>query len=123
MASPEITLTHLDEPLFDGAGATKRDLVDYLEAVGDPGARGPASVHAEERARLRAAVDQDRLDVGGVVAPGGAVRAVRGQADADLVRQPARGGVPRHARHRRAPGSALLPGARHRPAGCGRVRE
>jgi len=33
MASPEITLTHLDEPLFDGAGATKRDLVDYLEAV------------------------------------------------------------------------------------------
>ena len=35
MASPEITLTHLDEPLFDGAGATKRDLVDYLEAVAD----------------------------------------------------------------------------------------
>src|SRR5580692_7257138 len=35
MASPEITLTHLDEPLFDGADATKRDLVDYLEAVGD----------------------------------------------------------------------------------------
>lgn len=28
-----IALTHLDEPLFDGAGATKRDLVDYLEAV------------------------------------------------------------------------------------------
>src|ERR1700729_3936155 len=35
MASPEITLTHLDEPLFDGADATKRDLVDYLEAVAD----------------------------------------------------------------------------------------
>lgn len=35
MASPEITLTHLDEPLFDGAGATKRDLVDYLEVVAD----------------------------------------------------------------------------------------
>src|SRR6201986_4489956 len=34
MASPEITMTHLDEPLFDGAGATKRDLVKYLEAVG-----------------------------------------------------------------------------------------
>ncbi len=45
--------------------------------------------------------------MGGIVAPGGAVRAVRGQADADLVRQSARGGVPRHARHRRAPGSAL----------------
>jgi DNA ligase D len=30
-----VTLTHLDEPLFDGAGATKRDLVDYLDAVAD----------------------------------------------------------------------------------------
>ncbi len=28
-----IALTHLDEPLFDGAGAAKRDLVDYLDAV------------------------------------------------------------------------------------------
>jgi bifunctional non-homologous end joining protein LigD len=28
-----VTLTHLDEPLFDGAGATKRDLIDYLDAV------------------------------------------------------------------------------------------
>lgn len=26
-------LTNLDQPLFDGAGATKRDLVDYLDAV------------------------------------------------------------------------------------------
>jgi DNA ligase D-like protein (predicted polymerase) len=36
MTTPErdgVSLTHLDEPLFDGAGATKRDLVDYLEAV------------------------------------------------------------------------------------------
>jgi bifunctional non-homologous end joining protein LigD len=30
-----VPLTHLDEPLFDGAGATKRDLVDYLDAVRD----------------------------------------------------------------------------------------
>jgi DNA ligase D len=30
-----VELTHLDEPLFDGAGATKRDLVDYLDAVSD----------------------------------------------------------------------------------------
>ncbi|MFE0021424.1 non-homologous end-joining DNA ligase [Amycolatopsis sp. NPDC059021] len=30
-----VTLTNLDQPLFDGAEATKRDLVDYLEAVGD----------------------------------------------------------------------------------------
>ena len=36
MSTPErdgVSLTHLDEPLFDGAGATKRDLMDYLEAV------------------------------------------------------------------------------------------
>jgi len=28
-----VKLTHLDQPLFDGAGATKRDLVDYLDAI------------------------------------------------------------------------------------------
>jgi len=30
-----VSLTNLDESLFDGAGATKRDLVDYLDAVHD----------------------------------------------------------------------------------------
>ncbi|GAA0733150.1 non-homologous end-joining DNA ligase [Dactylosporangium roseum] len=30
-----VALTNLDQPLFDGAGATKRDLVDYLDAVHD----------------------------------------------------------------------------------------
>jgi len=30
-----VTLTNLDEPLFAGAGATKRDLVDYLDAMAD----------------------------------------------------------------------------------------
>jgi DNA ligase D-like protein (predicted polymerase) len=30
-----VPLTNLDEPLFDGAGAAKRDLVDYLDAVRD----------------------------------------------------------------------------------------
>jgi DNA ligase D-like protein (predicted polymerase) len=30
-----VQLTHLDQPLFDGADATKRDLVDYLDAVSD----------------------------------------------------------------------------------------
>jgi bifunctional non-homologous end joining protein LigD len=51
MTTPErdgVPLTHLDEPLFDGADATKRDLVDYLEAVSGlmlPGLRGrPLSV-------------------------------------------------------------------------------
>ena len=28
-----VSFTNLDEPLFEGAGATKRDLVDYLSAV------------------------------------------------------------------------------------------
>lgn len=28
-----VELTNLDKPVFDGAGATKRDLVDYLDAV------------------------------------------------------------------------------------------
>ncbi|AXB43601.1 DNA polymerase domain-containing protein [Amycolatopsis albispora] len=43
-----VPLTNLDQPLFDGSGATKRDLVDYLDAVADriiPGLRGrPLSV-------------------------------------------------------------------------------
>lgn len=43
-----VELTNLDQPLFDGAGATKRDLVDYLEAMADrmlPGLEGrPLSV-------------------------------------------------------------------------------
>ncbi len=30
-----VALTNLDEPLFDGADATKRDLVDYLDGVRD----------------------------------------------------------------------------------------
>ena len=30
-----VSLTNLDQPLFDGAGATKRDLVDYLDAISD----------------------------------------------------------------------------------------
>jgi bifunctional non-homologous end joining protein LigD len=30
-----VSLTNLDEPLFDGAGATKRDLVEYLDGVRD----------------------------------------------------------------------------------------
>lgn len=30
-----VALTNLDQPLFDGANATKRDLVDYLDAMSD----------------------------------------------------------------------------------------
>lgn len=32
-ASLGVPLTNLDEPLFDGAGATKRDLIAYLEGI------------------------------------------------------------------------------------------
>ncbi|MFD0202006.1 MULTISPECIES: DNA polymerase domain-containing protein [Saccharothrix] len=43
-----VALTNLDQPLFDGADATKGDLVDYLDAVADriiPGLAGrPLSV-------------------------------------------------------------------------------
>ena len=73
-----VPLTNLDQPLFDGAGATKRDLVDYLDAVqrpDHPGAREPAavgdprsprarSVHAEERPEVHAASGCARLTFG-----------------------------------------------------------
>lgn len=51
-----VALSNLDQPLFDGAGATKRDLVDYFDAMSDrllPVLRGrPLSVirvHRGER--------------------------------------------------------------------------
>jgi bifunctional non-homologous end joining protein LigD len=34
-ASLGVTLTNLDDPLFEGAGATKRDLINYLDGVAD----------------------------------------------------------------------------------------
>jgi bifunctional non-homologous end joining protein LigD len=43
MSTPErdgVELTHLDEPLFDGADATKRDMIDYLDTVADAILRG-----------------------------------------------------------------------------------
>jgi bifunctional non-homologous end joining protein LigD len=43
-----VSLTNLDQPLFEGAGATKRDLIDYLDGIADriiPGLRDrPLSV-------------------------------------------------------------------------------
>src|SRR5688500_15359339 len=30
-----VKLTNLDQPLFDGAGVSKRQLIDYLDGVGD----------------------------------------------------------------------------------------
>jgi DNA ligase D-like protein (predicted polymerase) len=34
-ASLGVPMTNLDDPLFDGAGATKRDLINYLDGVAD----------------------------------------------------------------------------------------
>lgn len=45
VTADDVALTNLDQPLFDGSGATKRDLVDYLDAVADrivPALRGRA---------------------------------------------------------------------------------
>jgi bifunctional non-homologous end joining protein LigD len=39
-----VTLTNLDQSLFDGAGATKRDLVDYLDEI-----RGPVIAELAQR--------------------------------------------------------------------------
>ena len=38
-----VALTNLDQPLFDGAEATKRDLVDYLDAVATGSSRSCAT--------------------------------------------------------------------------------
>jgi DNA primase len=68
-----VQLTNLDQPLSGDDDVTKRDLVDYLEAVADrfvPVLAGPrsqrrrvrpgqAAVHAEEPARLRPRDDPD----------------------------------------------------------------
>jgi len=104
-------VTHLDEPLFDGAGATKRDLVDYLEAVGDRIVcvlRRPAlSVIGCARASVRSCrrtcqATRRRGSKTVSMWAESSHREVRyalceDKPDADLVRQPARGGVPRHA--------------------------
>ena len=94
MTTPErdgIALTHLDEPLFDGAGAAKRDLVDYLDAVAGlivPGLRDrPLSVIRVRAGQqpfmqknvpeLRAAVAADGDPVGRVVQARGPLRALQ----------------------------------------------
>ena len=68
-----VPLTNLDQPLFGEAEATKRDLVDYLDAVRDQilpvladrplsvirVAARPGAVHAEERAQVHPVVGAD----------------------------------------------------------------
>ena len=103
-----VELTNLDQPLFDGDDATKRDLVDYLDAVadrivpvlagpaavGDPGPARPAAVHAEERAEVHPGLGAHDRRVGRGVPPRDPLRAVRRPAHAAVVRQPAGRRVP-----------------------------
>ena len=103
-----VPLTNLDQPLFEGAGATKRDLVDYLDAVSDrilPELRErPLSVirvHRGQEAFMQKNVPKytpgvgaHGAPVGGGVEARGRVRVVQRPADVAVVRQPARGGVP-----------------------------
>ena len=92
-------------PLFEGAGATKRDLVEYLDAVrdricpswrmtalGDPGASRPGGLHAEERAALHAGLRAHGPPLVGELAARRGLRAVQRSAHAHLVREPASGG-------------------------------
>ena len=130
-----VSLTNLDQPLFDGAEATKRDLVDYLDAVRDrilPELRdrplsvirvhrGQDAVHAEEPAEVRPGVGPRGVGVGRGVAPRGALRPVRRPPHAAVVRQPAGGGVPPDAGPVERARPPDPPGARPRPAGGRRV--
>ncbi|GAA4558653.1 DNA polymerase domain-containing protein [Planotetraspora kaengkrachanensis] len=51
-----VSLTNLDQPLFDGAGASKRDLVDYLDAVSD---RAVAALRGRPLSVMRVRAGQD----------------------------------------------------------------
>ena len=123
-------LTNLDTPLFDGAGATKRDLIDYLEAVADriipELADRPLSVirvHRGQEAfmqknlpsytpawvqRVTMWAESSKREV--------TLRALQRPADAAVVREPARCRVSPVADPSRQPRAHDSPGARHRSA-------
>ena len=125
-----ISLTNLDQPVFDSAGATKRDLVDYLDAVADriiPELRErPLSVirvpEARHRSCRRTCPRTPRPGSGPSRSgprprTGGGLRPVQRPPHAAVVRQPARRRVPPNAGPRRSLGPPDAPRARHRPAG------
>jgi DNA primase len=79
-----VSLTNLDQPLFEGAGAVKRDPVHHLDAVADriiPVLRDrPLSVIRVLRgqcSQVHPAVGGDRVAVGGEFAARGLVCAMR----------------------------------------------
>ena len=102
-----VELTHLDQPLFDGAGVTKRQLVDYLDAVADriiPELRDrPLSVirTTGQEPFMQKNVPKytpdwvaHRAAVGRGVEADASLRALQRPADAAVVRQPAGRRVP-----------------------------
>ena len=125
-----VSLTNLDQPLFDGADATKRDLVDYLDAVRDriiPELEDrPLSVirvHRGQEAFMQKNVPKYTPVVGAHGAAlgrdleaGGVLRAVQRPPHAAVVRQPARRRVPPDAGARRPSRPHDPSRARPRPA-------
>ena len=125
-----VSLTHLDEPLFDGVGATERDLVDYLDAVSGlilPELRG----RLLSVIRVRVGQQRPRRRTCRTTRRRGSVRSPCGPNPPGArwrygaLRRPARrcSGWPTsgrwstsHAEPGRGPGPADPPGAGHRPA-------
>ena len=109
-----VALTNLDQPLFDGAEATKRDLVDYLDGVRDriiPVLEDrPLSVirvHRGQEAFMQKNVPKYTPDWVRTVTLWAetskrdvSYALCNDRRDAAVVRQPARGGVPPDARAR-----------------------
>ena len=130
-----VELTSLDGPAFDGADATKRDLVDYLDAVADrivpELAQRPLSVvrvrpgqppfMQKNLPKYAPGLDRAHVGVGARLAARGRLRAVRRPAHAAVVRQPAGRRIPpEHVAGRRAPRGTARAGPR--PAAGGRLR-
>ena len=103
-----VKLSHLDQPVFDDAGATKGELVAYLDAVhermlpelrgrralGGAGPAGAGGVHAEEPAEVRPGLDPVDHGLGQRLEAGGALPGLRRPEDAGVAGQPAGGRVP-----------------------------
>jgi len=103
-----VNLTNLDATLFEGAGATKRELVDYLDAVRDRiipvladrplsvirMMRGQDSFMQKNVPKVHARLGGDGHMVGGVVEARRPLRGVQRPAHVAVVRQPARHRVP-----------------------------
>ena len=126
-----VRLTNLDQPLYADAGATKRDLVDYLDAVADrfvPVLAGRA-LSVVRILRGQAPFMQKNLPAyapASIPHPGRpdagretgrSLSRLRRPGDPPVVREPARGRVPPDPVPRACVRLPHPPGGRHRPAG------